>query len=273
MKLPKATLALCVVTILVYLLVSQGEPYIYPLETIQLFGVAQDNILGAVSYFFMHIGFKHLIGNIISLLAMGAVLETKLKTKHVLGLYAATGIGAGIGYAILSPYTWIIGASAAISGIIAAAYIADVKKAAIVMLAALMITHFVVFPVIDNNLDSMQQWMEKQGIVLLGQVEVLEQNIQGIEEQIQLEQDPVRVQELVVVKETFQREIKGLQEQQKDTSLSETTLTQGRETEGAAPVSVMIHIMGMMIAVVYLVVFDRKIFKNLTGDLHELIKF
>ena len=272
MKVPKATLVLCIVTIGAYLLVSGGEPYIYPLETIQLFGVAQTNLLGAISYFFMHIGFKHLIGNIVSLLAMGAVLEAKIKPKHVAGLYIASGVGAGIGYAIISPQTWIVGASAAISGVILASYVADIKKAAVVMLAALLITHYAIFPATDNALDSVQDWMVKQGLEATQQVEALEKNIAVVEGQMKAEKDPVKIEQLVGQQAQYAQQMQVAQEKSRTIRFSEVSISQGRETEGAVPASLPIHIMGMLVSVLYLYSFDRKVFKNLRKDLNELIK-
>ena len=69
LKLPVATLVLTGALILFYFLVSGGSSYVTPLSKMYPLGVSQNNMIGSFTYTFSHIGLKHLLGDLVALLA------------------------------------------------------------------------------------------------------------------------------------------------------------------------------------------------------------
>ena len=164
---PFATLLIVLATLVIYLWFSQGQPYIVPLSQLDPFGVTSYNLLGAVSYSFFHIGLKHLIGNVVVLLAMGMLVERHIGNKHLLGLYFASSIMAGAGYALYKPTVWVIGASAAISGLVLTAYLFDFKKASILLFVVLLSIPMFIFPITDAGLAALQETHEEEIVELV----------------------------------------------------------------------------------------------------------
>ena len=72
----------------------------------------------ALTYMFLHGGVGHLVVNMIILFFFGPRLETRLGTRHFLGLYFLSGLAAaGVSW-IFTPMARIVGASGAIFGIL-----------------------------------------------------------------------------------------------------------------------------------------------------------
>lgn len=71
---------------------------------------------------FLHGGWEHILGNMIYLWVFGDDIEDALGPLRFLAFYLLTGIGAGLFFAYLNPKSTmpLIGASGAISGILAA---------------------------------------------------------------------------------------------------------------------------------------------------------
>lgn len=72
-----------------------------------------------VTYMFLHGGTMHLFFNMIVLFFFGPRLEQRLGGRHFLGLYFASGLTAAL-FSALTPYTWVVGASGAIYGVMLA---------------------------------------------------------------------------------------------------------------------------------------------------------
>lgn len=123
----KYTLILILATVLAYFSFSSLTLFI-PSETIAAYGLSSSNPIGSVVYFFMHISVNHLLANIFLLFAVGIVVEEKLKWREYYSLYFISGISAGLIFAMLSPNSILIGASAAIAGLIIPACLIDFKK-------------------------------------------------------------------------------------------------------------------------------------------------
>ena len=72
-----------------------------------------------VTYMFLHANFMHLFFNMIGLYFFGPRLEDRLGGKHFLALYFIAGIsGALLSLAPMYRYTWIVGASGAVFGVL-----------------------------------------------------------------------------------------------------------------------------------------------------------
>ena len=72
-----------------------------------------------VTYMFLHGGTMHLFFNMIVLFFFGPRLEQRLGEKHFIGLYFASGLMAAL-FSVLTPYSWVVGASGAIYGVMLA---------------------------------------------------------------------------------------------------------------------------------------------------------
>lgn len=80
------------------------------------------NLLTLFTNTFLHGGFDHFLNNMVMLLVFGTLVERRLGALRFLAIYLASGVIASLGHYfsdIMSPYP-LIGASGAISGIMAA---------------------------------------------------------------------------------------------------------------------------------------------------------
>jgi rhomboid family protein len=71
-----------------------------------------------VTYMFLHAGLVHLLFNMIGLFFFGPRLESRLGPKGFLGLYFVSGVGGGIFSLIFAHDAAVVGASAAIYGVL-----------------------------------------------------------------------------------------------------------------------------------------------------------
>lgn len=269
-KPPYATLFIATVLVAAYFFLSGGQPYIHPIESIDSLGVSSQNILGAVPYSFVHIGLKHLIGNVVVLLFIGTVLEQRIKPKHALGIYLATGILAGIGNAIIHPDTWAVGASAAVTGLVTAAYVVDIKKASIALVAGMVLVALVLFPATDFTLNAMQETKAAGIAVQVEKMAGITTELSVLEQKVlagtATGEEVMRQQALSVESEARQQQI------QKD-ALEKEGVDEGRHVETITPVSTHIHILGILVALAYLAVVKPTAFQLLRRDAKEMLSW
>ena len=71
-----------------------------------------------VTPIFLHVGFSHLLTNIISTLIFGSILEGMIGYLYMVSLYFASGIGGCLFSAYWKPLDSSIGASTAINGVL-----------------------------------------------------------------------------------------------------------------------------------------------------------
>lgn len=71
-----------------------------------------------VTPIFLHVGFSHLLSNIISTLIFGSILEGMVGYIYMVSLYFASGIGGNLFSAYWKPTESSIGASTAINGVL-----------------------------------------------------------------------------------------------------------------------------------------------------------
>jgi membrane associated rhomboid family serine protease len=144
MKIPWASLLLIAVVFASNIYFAQPEPYASP-ALLASFGLAWWNPLGVFTHLFMHQGVRHLLANILPLVTFAVLLETQMSTGGVLVIFFASGIAGGLAYILVNPGAVVIGASAASSGLMAAATALRPKQAIllavfITVLAVLFVT-------------------------------------------------------------------------------------------------------------------------------------
>ncbi|MEW6221979.1 MAG: rhomboid family intramembrane serine protease [Candidatus Hadarchaeota archaeon] len=128
-SIPMATLILTAANVIVFLLLESGgllsqaaQDYGFRPAALAR-GEAIPSVLASV---FIHVNLVHLLGNVVSLLAFGFILEKKIGFRRFVFIYFATHVMALLLTTAISPGYDVpmVGASAAISGIIGAAYLA-----------------------------------------------------------------------------------------------------------------------------------------------------
>ncbi|MBN3037387.1 MAG: rhomboid family intramembrane serine protease [Candidatus Diapherotrites archaeon] len=272
-KLPLATLGLCALTAIIYFLLSGGQPYVHPLSRLDAFGVTGRNLIGAASYAFIHIGLKHMLGNIVVLLGVGTVLESRIGSKDALCVYLISAIGSGFFYALLHPNIWVVGASAAVSGLIAASFITDFKKTVVVLVACIAAVPLIVFPATDTALDAFTQKTVEEKIGTITDINAMDQAAQELEEALQ--QPNLTQEEAIDIRQQLdevQESLEEKQQEERELALAEEQVVKGRQTEAITPVSMEIHFIGMACALAYMYAFKRKAFTWFKEDVYDIVK-
>ena len=254
LELPIATIGLALLSIAFYFVLSGGSSYVTPLSKLYPLGVSGYNLIGAITYTFIHIGLKHLIGNIIALAAFGWILEEKIKGSHVLGLFITCGVFGGIAYALLNPNVWVVGGSTAIAGLLAASTLANTKKALIVFVAVMLLVPNVILPAVDGVMDSFEE--DKLTDAAQAKLEMMD-----LEALIASGNYTNQTLDEQALWEDYYRAALEARRSQ----------AEGRNTESTTPASLQIHFIGGLFALLFLWIFDRKVLKEFWGKLNALI--
>ncbi|MCD4740490.1 rhomboid family intramembrane serine protease [archaeon] len=301
MKKPYATLLIILIATATYLTMSQGNLYVNPVTKMYDYGVKRDpicerwenntcreyvcaktenntckeyayqiNYLGAFTYSFMHIVIKHLLINMIMLLAIRWVIETKLEKKLLIGIFLFSGILAGLGYALANPHSWVIGASAGVAGMLVAAYLVDVKKTIIVLTGSVLLLSCIVLPLTDYTIHQLTTSHEQQLNNTQQEIQKINETIKQVEKTIQEKQEKGEnaTQEI--------KQIQNLTKQLNQTIIKKETVTteketikEGSEKEKETPASDLIHMLGALFGIVYMLAFKRISFEWFITDLKK----
>ncbi len=253
-KLPIATLSLSALLVLFYFVVSGWSAYVVPLSRIYPLGVSGYNLLGSFTYLFMHIGVKHLIGNLIALLVFGFILEQDIRGSHVIGIFIASGVLGGIGYALLNPAVWVIGASAGIAGILVAAAMAEPRNTFIALLLVLYFVPNVILPATDSALN----YMEENKIIAAAKAKA---GLTELESESGGNYGSKALSQKMLLEKKYEQAVS-----------SQRALTTGRKTEAATPASFEIHAIGGLVAIAFMLLYDREVVNRLWGKAYAAIK-
>lgn len=90
--------------------------HVYPTFSLPDLSIAPLNL---IRYMFGHAGFMHLFGNMLVLNLIGRQVERELGSIKFLVVYLGCGVVAALGFAVVYPSAVLIGASGAISGLLA----------------------------------------------------------------------------------------------------------------------------------------------------------
>ncbi len=258
LKFPFATLAIITFSTVIYVLNSQGNPYIYPITKLALYGVSNVNwLIGGLLFSFTHIGLKHLMANMFVLAVLGVILEQRLSSWHVFWAYLISGWLAGVVYTFVNPSVWVIGSSAAICGLIGAGLVVDFKRVLLGLVLALYMIPIVVYPTADWIIINYYTHQEK----------VIQQNVEKIQTyQKQLENASSREKPRIIAKinETYKETKHVIQKVNK--------LEKGVKKEAETPTAGLIHILGGLFGILYLAIFSRDSFKYLARDLNGIFR-
>lgn len=93
-------------------------------------GLRHGYVWQLITFQFLHAGFGHLLGNLIGLFFLGRMVEDRLGSRGMLKVYLLSGIAGGLLQSVLSAlwaehFGSVVGASAGVCGLLAAATILD----------------------------------------------------------------------------------------------------------------------------------------------------
>ncbi len=282
-KTPLVTIGLTLFSIVLYLALSKGAPYVHPITEMTKFGLYKGNVLGLAAYSFTHIGIRHLISNMVVFFSMGSLLEQHIEGKHVLGIFVSSGVLSGFIYSMIYPSVWVVGASASIAGIIAAAVIADFKKAVPVLIISVLSISFIFFPLTNHSLSFLQQEKKEASLKSMEEVTKLNTSVQSIQEQVEVlgkkieagnatEEEIIQYQTLQTKMQSISTEMQQEAAQAEQKQKEKKAISEGMETESMAPVSNLIHIFGVLTAVLYLAILDKELFYKFKRDIVGIFK-
>lgn len=298
-KIPLGTCTLLLVSLIAlsYLLLSPNYLFI-PNSAIMKFGFLPQGLissfLGVFTYSFIHISPQHILANVSLLLAVGIIAEQKLRPRDYLSIFFASAITAGVVFHLLSPKpTILIGASSAVSGILAASVFVDFKKAipAIVIFALFL---SVASPMVSSYtasklglLENETQKLEKEFNETLKEEEKVEEELNQTLSRLQVlkiecheEDNETACDELnktVEEKENKTQEKKQIEEERNKTQedlngtmQKKNVVKEGVKREEETTTSSVVHLVGALTGLIYLGLFRRDIIWNLPSQASQL---
>lgn len=245
-KFPKYTLLLTVITVGFYFVFSNSLLFI-PNSTLLFFGFSLTNLLGLVTYSFVHISPNHLFGNVLLLLTVGVIAEQKLSGKDFLIVYFLSGATSAFIFSLLQPDTVLVGASAAISGLVTTSFIVNIKRSVAGMIAFTLIV-YAVGPVL---MDYTQNQLQFLSIKTSSLEQAYNQTIEKLNEAIQTN-NTEQIQNLTQQANSTFYELN-------QTSLYKVNLEQGIEREQQSRTSTIVHLIGAFTGLGYIFFFRRQL--------------
>lgn len=242
----KNTLVLVLLNVIAYISLSNFLLYI-PAKTMLKFGFSFSNLPALFSYPFIHIGPYHLITNLIILISLGLIAEQKLSSKDYFLIYFFAAFFSGITFCILSPDKFLVGASAAISGLMSAAFLVDIKKAFAVVIIFSLFSYAIENPItieVEQKLNDTIEEVEELEIILNETQEKLDEAI--INNNTEL---------IIYYTETKNDTIEELIEVTEKKSNIET----GIKREKSAVVSDLVHLVGALTGFAYMLLFRKDV--------------
>lgn len=238
MRVPFGSLVLVLAVLLPYFLLSGGLFYLSD-EAVATasFGAAQPE--GILSHAFLHVGFFHLIGNLVPLAIFALLLETALVATDVVILFVVSAVLASGLFSLVNPGAFLIGSSAGVSGLMTAATILRPRKALPLLIATPLIIYLLAFPAAN----ALSDWNTSR----------------LAEEQSALSQE---VRQLVAQNKTV--EAAEANESLQAVAAQHEQTIEGVQREAVTPTDFIVHVIGALVAVVYLFAFRReKIFEGI----------
>lgn len=258
LKIPYATLSIILFSTVLYFLNSGGNPYVYPITKLALYGVSHSNpIIGGILFSFTHLGLKHLAANMTVLVILGTILEQRLKSKDVFFIFLLSGFIAGVIYTAINPEVWVLGASAAICGLIGAGLVVDTKWTIVGLVFGLYLIPIVVYPTTDFVINT----------YYITQQERLSENLNKLQEYNQKINEVNTGEKKVLIQEINKTE-KVVAKVKNET----TKLVKGVKKEAATPTANLIHLLGGVVGALYILLFHREYYIRIGERVYGFVK-
>ncbi len=257
-KVPYATMAIILFSFVIYFLNSGGNPYVYPVTKLAIYGVSDVNrFVGGLLFSFTHIGLKHLMANMFVLAILGTILEQRLKSWHVFVIFLFSGWIAGVVYTTIKPDVWVLGASAAICGLIGAGLIVDFKRTILGAVFAISMVPVVVYPTADWVIITFYTHQE----------ETIQENVQKIvqyQEQLKNATPEEKPKIIQKINQTYHQTKMAVQKVEK--------LEKGVKKEAETPAASLIHVLGGILGATLAILLDRRSLEYLKRDMDEIFR-
>ncbi len=254
-KLPWATLLISLAVVVFYLVLSGGFLYISNEPMLSRAFSLGNGPTSLLSHMFVHVGVRHLVGNLVPLLLFGAFLELAIPSWHALLLFFVSGATASLLYALLTPAAPpLVGASAAVSGLMGAALSARPRQALLLLILTPLLLFFAAFPLLQFYSDFHSGQLAQQQSALSSKVDALVQ-------QQKLEEAAAANASLRAVSNQAASE------------------EQGKRREEETPTALSVHVFGALVGVAFLFLADRKAldegareFRKMGDELHSFYR-
>ena len=248
------TLALTVAILLAYVVLSNSLLYI-PTSALITFGFSLQNLLGLLTYSFIHVSPMHLIGNVLLLVPIGIIAEKKLRFKDYFAIFFLSAIVSALAYSVVQPNDVLVGASAAVAGLMAAAFLVDIKKTIVAMIAFSLLV-IVITPQVTSFTDSQLSILNNKNMELQQALDSINQQIQNATQQ----NDTEAVQQLESDKNQTAQDLSNSAEQQ-------ANIEAGLQREKETRTNQIIHLVGALTGLAYLFAFRRDIVWEMPSQL------
>lgn len=221
----KATIFITLLILGAFIFFSNATYFIEVRELLRL-GLTSFQLQNAVHYMLIHVGYRHLAVNLVSLIAFSLVVEYCLGSRHAFAVFWLSGIISGIIYVIIYPNIALIGSSAGIAGLLGAGLVLDWKKSIKALAAMLVIVTFFVLPITSGSFELFKK-------------EIVEKE-QVIEEDLNQAIEQKDLNKAADLNKTLQETRQIIEKTQ-----------EGEEFAGITPTSNEIHAFGAIIGILY----------------------
>lgn len=254
--LPRHTLTLISVTIAAYFALSGGLPYI-PDGLVNAFGFSLYSPLGLITYPFVHVSLSHLVGNMLFLLVVGAFAERKLRPVDFYSVYFLSAAYSALAFGLLEPNTVLVGASAAVAGLMVAAFLADLRRAVVAVLFTMLLAGYLIMPAFNAFVSNAQDSLAAQSVALSGELDRLNASLSRAQEALASGGISEAEYNRTSAEVSSNSSIVASQLRQVESVL--TNVEGGYSRERATRTSILVHLVGGMAALAYVIAFRRDI--------------
>ena len=221
----KATIFITLLVLAAFVFFSNATYFIEVQQLLKL-GLTSFQLQNAVHYMLIHVGYRHLAVNLVSLIAFSLVVEYCLGSRHAFAVFWISGIISGIIYVLIYPNIALIGSSAGIAGLLGAGFVSDWKKSFKALIAMLIIVTFFVLPITSGSFELFKkEIVEKE--------QIIEQDLNQAIEQKDLNKAADLNKSLQETRQTIEQTLEG------------------EEFAGITPTSNEIHAFGAIIGIAY----------------------
>ncbi len=165
--LPWGTVVLAAAVLGAYLYYSDGLLFLSD-DAVDAFALrASDLSYGLFSHLFVHVGARHLLGNLVPLVVFAIIFEVAAGGLEVVSVFLVAGIVSSAVFSLLNPTFALAGASGGVAGLLGASSLIRPARVLPLMVLLPVFVYYVVFPVLDyaigvqqNQLYAQQQALE-----------------------------------------------------------------------------------------------------------------
>ena len=294
----KYTLAFIAITVSLYVVFSSVFLYI-PKQTLVAYGFQYSNPLAIITYSFLHVSPSHLIGNMVLFALIGFIAEKKLRLKDYLAIYFLAGAVGALIFAYFEPNTVLVGASAAVAGLMIPAILIDFKKAFLFMIVGFAALGLFIIPTVnsmiagyqmslDNQLIDLQDALIDTGVEKTQVDETLTETIsekqifEELYQQGNISQEEYnssvsvlneQVQNLTEKSIEIEEQHNELLQQVGEVNKTKVVLDQGVDEEKRSRTNTAVHVAGSLVGLFYLAFFRRDIIWETESQVSELTRW